>query len=100
MTSLEILGIYVLLLANLGLTVILAREGATRILLAVQDLDQNLATVITNLGQSLPTQMEGINPIQMAIAQWIGAQAQARSNLVETTVTRADTGQFKKLDDF
>jgi hypothetical protein len=98
MTSLEIMGLYALLVLNLILSVILVREGAVRILQAVQELDTNLATVISNVGQQLPMQMEDINPIQMAVAQWIGAQAQARSSTIDATIVPAkdEAGRFVK----
>ena len=98
MASLEIVGLYALLVLNLILSVILVREGAVRILLAIQELDENLATVITSVGQQLPMQLDDINPIQMAVAQWIGAQAQARSSTIDATVTpiKGEGGLFVK----
>lgn len=98
MPSPEILGIYALLVLNLVLSIILVREAAIRILLAVQELDSNLAKVIQNLGQDLPSQLEGINPIQMAVAQWIGAQVEARASTIDATVTpvKGEGGLFSK----
>ena len=98
MASLEIMGLYALLVLNLILSVILIREGAVRVLLAIQELDTNLATVISNVGQQLPMSMDDINPIQMAVAQWIGAQAQARSDTIDATIVPAkgEGGRFVK----
>jgi len=108
MTSMEIIGIYALLVINLGISVILVRAAALAALQisnSIQELDENIATVIAGLGQSMPAvSMEGVNPIQMAIAQWIGAQADARSKTIDTTITtRTEGGQFTsrpKLEDF
>lgn len=98
MTSPEIFGIYALLALNLVVSIILVREAAIRILLAVQELDSNLARVIQNLGQELPAQLEGVNPIQMAIAQWIGAQVEARASTIDATITpvKGEGGLFSK----
>ena len=101
MASLEIMGLYALLVLNLILSVILVREGAVRILLAIQELDENLAQVITSVGQQLPMQMDDVNPISMAIAKWIGAQAQARSSTIDAKVTpiKGEGGLFMKKED-
>ena len=101
MPSLEIVGIYALLVLNLVLSVILVREGAVRILLAIQELDENLAQVIANVSQQIPINAENINPIQMAVAQWIGAQAQARSDTIEAQVipVKGEDGRFLKRQD-
>jgi len=97
MPSLEIIGIYVLLCLNIVLTILMIREVALRVLESVSELDSNLAEVVSNIGQSLPAMtMEGVNPIQMAIAQWIGSQADAKNNVFEGTVTtvKDPSGQF------
>jgi hypothetical protein len=100
MPSLEIIGIYALLTLNIGFTILLAREGALKVLEAVQELDSNLATALQGLGDAGPMSLEGVNPIQMAIAQWIGATATARANTIDATVTQktgADGRFVKKI---
>ena len=101
MPSLEIVGIYALLVLNLVVSFIMVREGSIRILEAVQELDRNLAEVIQSIGQQLPMQLDDVNPIQMAVAQWIGAQAQSRSSTIEAQIVPAkgEGGRFLKKED-
>jgi len=101
MPSLEIVGIYALLVLNLVVSIIMVREGSIRILEAVQELDRNLAEVVQSIGQQLPMQLDDVNPIQMAVAQWIGAQAQSRSSTIEAQIVpvKGEGGRFLKKED-
>ena len=102
MTSLEIIGIYALLLIGIVFNVFMIREAVVRVVLSIEELDSNMAQAIQQVGQGITMTNvpgEGMNPIQLAIAQWIGAQAQSRSSTIEAIVTptRSEKGQFEKV---
>lgn len=68
---------------------------------ALDDLDSHLAQAIKGLLEAVPFEgFEPPNPIQQALAQWIASQAQARSQIVEATVTERDgAGRFAPRND-
>ena len=97
MTSFEIWAILGLLVLNLAASVILNRILAAWIAHNLEELAQEIAEVLkSTAGQAIELSGEGMNPIQVAIAQLIASRAQT----IDATVTAAkgSDGRFKKLE--
>ena len=93
-----LIAIFCILVLNLTLTYVMIRVGVHKIENSVNENAVQLAQIIQNTVDQLPLDMDA-NPIQMAIASWIGEQAKTRSNVIETTVLpRNDKGQFANED--
>lgn len=98
-TTLGLIAIFVLLLLNLTLTFLMLRIGVFKIENTVRQNAEELAMTLQQTVDMLPIDLEGANPIQMAIASWIGEQAKARSNIIETTIVpRNEKGEFSAKD--
>ena len=95
MTSYEILGIYALLVLNLVATLGLARFLSDLIVQQLAELDTALGGAVSQLGQVTIEPGEGMNPIQLAIAQYISAFANQRaSTIAAEIIPRDDAGMF------
>lgn len=98
-TTFGLIAIFVLLLLNLTLTFLMLRIGVFKIENTVRQNAEQLAMTLQQTVDMLPIDLEGGNPIQMAIASWIGEQAKARSNVIEAKITpRNDKGEFSGTD--
>jgi len=69
---------------------------------ALDELDGNLAAAIKGVieaAQGAMTNAEPFNPVQAAIAQWISASIDQKSNVIEAVITeKGPKGQFIKKD--
>jgi hypothetical protein len=72
MTSIEIIGIYALLLFNLVWTLLLISKSTNQVVISLSQLDtalgESLVDVIQDLGN---VEIQQQDPIRMAVASWI-----------------------------
>ena len=98
MTSLEILGIYALLLFNLGWTLILLSKATNQIVFSLSQLDsalgESLVDVIQDLGN---VDIQQQDPIRMAVASWIANNISGNASSPEeklSKLARDASGKF------
>lgn len=97
-TSYAIGAILLLLVIHLVWTTLLVRSVMQRTELLVSELDHNLAAALASTVETLPASLEAVNPLQAIIAQWIGAQIEAKGKTIDATITpvKGEGGQFVK----
>lgn len=100
MPSIEIIGIYALIAANIAWNYVLISGATNTLILELEELNSALGEAVSTVVSMKPPELpQDFNPIQAAIAQWITSSASAKANTYTLAESPRDVnGQFVGKD--